>query len=87
MAIGIRLQFHATGLFTDGSSQDLTLLVSWASSNRAVASINVTGQATALTIGATIISATFQDVIGDTSTVTRYNWRPSRSRRLSPASP
>jgi hypothetical protein len=68
IAVGTRLQFVATGLFTDGTSQDLTPSASWASStvNPAVASISATGLATALAVGTTIISATFQDVTGET---------------------
>lgn len=66
IALGTGLQFIATGLFTDGTSQDLTMSASWASSNPAVASISGTGRATALAVGTTTISATFQDVTGET---------------------
>jgi hypothetical protein len=66
VAIGTRLQFVATGIFTDGTSQNLTSSVTWTSSSPAVASITATGRATALTVGTTTISATFQDVTGDT---------------------
>jgi Big-like domain-containing protein/CARDB protein len=66
IAIGIRLQFTATGIFTDGTSQDLTMVAGWTSSNPTVATISPTGLATAVAVGSTTISATFQDSTGET---------------------
>ncbi len=51
-------QFHATGTYSDGSSQDLTSLVTWTSSATDVATIDRTGLATGLTGGTTTITAT-----------------------------
>lgn len=51
-------QFHATGTYSNGSSQDLTSLVTWTSSATDVATIDRTGLATGLTGGTTTITAT-----------------------------
>jgi uncharacterized protein YjdB len=72
IAVGTRLQFIATALFIDGSSQDLSSTAVWASSNTAIATISSPGGlATALAPGTAVISATFQGVSGSaTLTVT-----------------
>jgi 6-phosphogluconolactonase len=58
---GGTIQFTATGIFTDGTRQDLTNSADWSSSNTAVATIsNSTGSkglATAIAIGTTTITA------------------------------
>src|SRR5206468_663501 len=63
-------QFTATGTFSDGSTQDLTTSVTWASSVTAVATISNTtgsqGRATAVGTGSTTISATSGSVSGST---------------------
>lgn len=59
-------QFHATGTYTDGSTQNLTGKVSWSSSNATVATIASTGLLSALTPGSTTISA----ILGSISTST-----------------
>src|SRR4029077_2491074 len=61
-AIGARpagrpLQFYATGTYTDGSTQDLTSLVTWSSSAPPVATINAAGLASGLIVGGTTITA------------------------------
>jgi len=60
-------QFKATGSYTDGSSRDLTALVTWASTANAVATIDATGLATGVAAGPTTISATLGSVSGSTS--------------------
>jgi trimeric autotransporter adhesin len=50
-------QFHATGLFSDGSTQDLTSSVTWFSSDSGVATINTGGMATAVATGVTNVTA------------------------------
>jgi uncharacterized protein YjdB len=60
-------QFTATGSYTDGSSRDLTALVTWASSANSVATIDATGVATGVAAGPTTISATLGSVSGSTS--------------------
>jgi hypothetical protein len=67
---GATLQFTATGIYTDNSTQDLTTQASWASSLTTVATIsNATGSqglATAQAVGQTTISATFGGTTGST---------------------
>jgi len=48
IAIGQNQQFFATGLYADGSTQDLTSSVSWNSSQPAIANITAAGIARAL---------------------------------------
>ncbi|MGA8223136.1 MAG: Ig-like domain-containing protein [Candidatus Acidiferrales bacterium] len=57
-------QFTATGTFTDGSTQDLTALVTWSSTNTSVATITAGGLATAAGNGMTTIQATLGDLQG-----------------------
>jgi hypothetical protein len=59
---GSSQRFTATGRYSDGSTQDLTTQATWASSNTAVATINSSGVASALTAGTTAISASSASV-------------------------
>jgi hypothetical protein len=63
LAHGATLQYTATGNYSDNSTQDLTNVVTWASTDTSVASISdlkgSKGLATGLTAGMTTISATF----------------------------
>ena len=63
---GATEQFTATGTYSDGIIQDLTSQVTWTSSNTAVAPIAAGGLATAVTGGATTISATEAGVTAST---------------------
>jgi len=64
-------QFTATGSFDDGSSEDLTALVTWNSSVPATATITTGGSATGVAAGTTSVSATMAGVNGSmTLTVT-----------------
>jgi uncharacterized protein YjdB len=71
VANGTTEQFTATGVFSDGSTQDLTTQASWTSANIAVASIsNVAGSiglASATGDGSTTITATSGDISGNTT--------------------
>jgi len=60
-------QFTATGAYSDGSSRDLTALVSWGSSTPAVATVDVTGLASGVASGTTTISATLGAIVGSTT--------------------
>jgi uncharacterized protein YjdB len=57
-------QFIATGTFTDGSAQDLTDQVAWASSNSSVGSIDKKGLATTVAKGTTTVSASMGAIAG-----------------------
>ncbi|MDA8423520.1 MAG: Ig-like domain-containing protein, partial [Nitrospiraceae bacterium] len=64
------VQFTATGVLSDGTTEDLTSAVTWTSSNTAVATISMfqgsQGFATFLSTGTTTITATSGSVSGDT---------------------
>jgi uncharacterized protein YjdB len=65
--LGLTEQSTATGTYTDGSTQDLTASVTWASSNAAAATIASSGLATAVALGTTTISATSGSVTASTT--------------------
>jgi uncharacterized protein YjdB len=55
-------QFNAVGTYSDGSTSDLTALVTWSSSSTATATINMSGLLAAVAAGSTNVSATFAGV-------------------------
>ena len=63
---GVSTQFTATGIYSDGNTQDLTRQVTWTSLNTVVATINTNGLATGVSTGMTTISATLTNVVGST---------------------
>ena len=67
LSLGTHQQFTATGTFSDGSVQDITASVTWASSNQGVLSLAGSGLATARALGSVTISATFGSVTGSTT--------------------
>jgi hypothetical protein len=64
IAKGTTQQFTATGTFSDGSTQNLTNTVAWASTNTAVATITNTGLATGVAPGSTTMQAALGLVSG-----------------------
>ncbi|WP_311567161.1 Ig-like domain-containing protein [Photobacterium arenosum] len=60
IANGTTQQFTATATFSDTSTQDVTHLVSWVSSDTGVANINTSGLAQSLAMGTTEITASYQ---------------------------
>src|SRR5207253_3251513 len=90
-SIPVRLtqQFTATGHLSDGSSRDLTQLVTWKSSSTTVATVSNTsgtqGLATAKAPGATTISATVVGVTG--SATLTVNGATVTSMVLQPLNP
>ena len=60
-------QFTAIGNYSDGSTSDLTALVTWSSSSTATATIDASGLLTAVAAGSTSVSATFAGVSQSTS--------------------
>ena len=65
--VGITVQYIAIGTFSDGSTQDLTASVTWASSSPSIATITAAGSATTAKVGSTKISATSGGIVGSTS--------------------
>jgi hypothetical protein len=62
---GSSVQFAATGVYTDGSTEDLTLSVSWSASGSA-GSISSGGLVTGVTPGSSTITATLGSFVGST---------------------
>jgi uncharacterized protein YjdB len=66
MAIGASTQLTATGTFSDSSTQDLTSLAAWSTSNPAIATVSQTGAVTSISSGSIQISAYFSGITGTT---------------------
>ncbi|HRI48742.1 MAG TPA: Ig-like domain-containing protein, partial [Pseudomonadota bacterium] len=71
IALGTSEQFTATGIYSDGTSQDITSLVTWGSSMTGVAllsnSAGSRGLCTSVAAGATSITATLGTITGSRS--------------------
>ena len=74
LANGATQQYTATGYKYNGSTQDLTSLAAWASSNVSFASINSGGFASAISSGVTTISASYGGLSGSTSLTVNLNF-------------
>jgi Bacterial Ig-like domain (group 2) len=64
--IGQTTQFVALGTFVAGGEIDLTSTAMWSSSDTQVATVSNTGLATAVSCGATTVSAESQSIVGST---------------------
>jgi len=64
VGINGNVQFTATGVFSDNSTQDITSQVIWTSSNGAFAVVNAAGLATGISTGTVTISASSGAVSG-----------------------
>jgi len=79
---GTQQQFKATGVYSDGSMQDLTASVTWSSSDMSVATISTAGLATTAGTGTSTIKAVSGSVPGSTvmtvtaATLTSINVTP-----------
>ena len=67
VSVGSSQQFVAVGKYSDGSTQDITTSVSWASSSGTVSTVSTTGLATTLAAGNATITASFSSVTGNAS--------------------
>jgi trimeric autotransporter adhesin len=67
MAKNTSQQFTATGSYSNGTSADLSSLVTWSSSSPATATISATGLVNALATGSTTISASLAGVTQSTT--------------------
>ena len=70
LALGVAGQFTAAGTFTDGSTQDITNAVAWASGTPSVATISGTGVASAVAVGTSAITASLTGVTSPDDTLT-----------------
>src|SRR5271166_2156173 len=64
MPLGSSRQLAATGLYTDGSTHDVTQSVTWNVDNPAIANVSGTGVATAQQVGASGVESSLGDVVG-----------------------
>lgn len=62
-------QFAATGLYSDGTTADITASVTWTSGTESVAVINTVGLATGINPGTSVITATLGSVSGSTNLI------------------
>jgi len=72
---GLEKQFTATGIYTDGSMQDMTSLVVWSSSNTAVALFNNTAGRQGIAVatyygGTTLITANMSGITSNKAVLT-----------------
>lgn len=67
IVVGLFKQLEATGSFSDGSSQNISGVATWASSATAVAATNTAGLVSALSPGTATISAAFESMIGNSN--------------------
>jgi hypothetical protein len=85
IASGATQQFTATGTYSDNTTRDITTSVTWNSDTTAVAAIDSTGLATAVTTGNTTIKASSGSISGSTTlTVTPAT---ITSLEITPANP
>lgn len=69
---GVNVQFSATGVYSNGTSQNLTSMVTWVSSDPAITSFNQdrmanSGLASALTAGVTTVTASMANISANTT--------------------
>lgn len=71
--LGINRQFTAVGVYSDGTTVNLTNSVKWSSSNVSAGTIDSAGLFTPIGIGSSSINATFESVTSNTITMTTIN--------------
>jgi hypothetical protein len=67
ITVGATKAFTATGYYSNGTTQNLTNLATWSTSDVAVATIGVHGLATGQLAGSTTITATYTGISGSTT--------------------
>jgi hypothetical protein len=66
LPLGTTRQMTATGVFSDGTTQDLTATASWTTDQAGVAAISASGLATSVGVGDATLTATMGPVSGST---------------------
>jgi hypothetical protein len=64
---GLQWQMQATAHFSDGSTQDVTSVATWQSSNPSAGTISPAGVLSILASGPTLITATYQGKVASAS--------------------
>jgi hypothetical protein len=85
--VGQTQQFTATGHYSDGSTQNLTSVVTWSSSTTAIATIASGGLSTGVSAGTTSIVATDGTVSGNTGLTVQNRPPPPTLLSISVAPP
>jgi len=67
VSLGLTAQFTAIAVYSDTSTQNVTNSANWTSSNNSVSTVSITGLASTLAQGATIIGASFGGQSGSTT--------------------
>ena len=62
-------QFTATGIYSDGTSKDVTAIVKWISTNPVVATVDISGTVSSKAVGNTSIQASLQSITGQIAVV------------------
>jgi len=63
------VQFIATGNYSDGSTQNLTSVATWGSTNPAVATVNSSGLVSGVALGNTSVTASYGGATSNTATI------------------
>jgi hypothetical protein len=71
--VGTTVAYTAIGLFSDGTTQDITGLVTWSSSNTSSLTISSTGSGTGVSVGTTTVSATTGPALASRTGTTNTN--------------
>ena len=79
IATGANLQFTATGLYSDGSSQNITSTALWSSATNGIATINPAGFATGVAVGTSEITATSGSISGKTTLTVQIPVKPTKA--------
>ncbi|MDP5211351.1 Ig-like domain-containing protein, partial [Microbulbifer sp. 2205BS26-8] len=70
---GYSQQLTALGIFSDGSTTDITNSVAWRSDNTAIATVDSLGELMAVAVGSTSVSASQDGIVSNTVSVTVTN--------------
>ena len=70
IANGTQAQYSLIAIYEDGTSEDVTSLATWTSTNTSVATVNSDGIATGLSVGATTVKGTYLGVDSNDSALT-----------------
>ena len=72
-AVGESVQLSASETLSDGTSQDITSQATWTSSSPTIIVVSATGVVTAVSLGQSTITATFQGVSGTSAVMFSLN--------------
>lgn len=77
ISLGESLTYSATGIYSDGHTEDVTLRASWSSDDSVIATVSVTGEAAGLAPGVANITAELSSPAGPISDTATLEVRPA----------